>query len=151
MKNRSVSFLILFTFFCAQNLAAQQQKELTKSFKIVSVPYAVPDNDKLNFANVFFKLGWKSKAPNTIGIQFTNSSYAEHAFKFAIKDLTTKKMVLIDTVHNSCFGSETLRENSIGSIWSGQVDNINDSFSVRVWDKDGDEFDKPAISIKDQQ
>jgi hypothetical protein len=65
--------------------------------------------------------------------------------------VTTNKIVLLDSVHNVRFGTETLKANSTSAIWSGPVDNINDSFSLRVWSGDGDEFDKEPISIKDQQ
>ena len=60
-------------------------------------------------------------------------------------------MVILDPVHNARFGTETVRQNSEGKIWSGSVDNPKDSFSLHVWDSDGDEFDKIPISINDQQ
>jgi hypothetical protein len=60
-------------------------------------------------------------------------------------------MIVLDAIHNSCFGSETLSENSESIIWSGSVDDIKDSFSLRVWNSNGDEFDKEPISIKNQQ
>jgi hypothetical protein len=60
-------------------------------------------------------------------------------------------MIILDSVRNSRFGSETLRANSESAIWSGPVSNAKDSFSLHVWDSDGDEFDKVPISISDQQ
>ena len=101
--------------------------------------------------SVDFRFGWTSKAPFTIAIQFVNHAYANRKFKFAIKDVTSNKMIVLDTLHNSRFGSEALKANSVGIIWSGLVDNIRDNFSLRVWDSDGDEFDKVPISISDQK
>lgn len=151
MKKIFFSILLLTLTFFAKDSHAQQAKDLSKSYAVVSVPYSVPDNDKQNFADVYFRFGWTRKAPAKIAIQFTNHGYSSRKFRFAIKDVTTNKMVLLDAVHNSRFGSETLKANSVGPIWSGLVDNIKDSFSLRVWDGDGDEFDKVAISISDQQ
>jgi hypothetical protein len=137
--------------FSIIDLHAQQVKDLSKNYKIVSVPYSVPDDDRRNFADVDFRFGWNNKAPYTIAIQFVNHGYATRKFKFAIKDVTVKKTVILDTVHNSRFGYETLKPNSKSNVWFGLVDNIKDSFSLRVWDSDGDEFDKVPISISDQQ
>jgi len=149
MKN--VLFYILILFFSVNYLSAQQVKDLSKFFTIVSVPYTLPDNDQQNFADVYFRFGWSSKIPCSIAIQFANHAYKTIKFKFAIKDVTANKIVLLDTVHNSRFGIENLKANSTSVIWSGLVDNVNDSFSLRVWNSDGDELDKDPISIKDQQ
>jgi hypothetical protein len=143
--------MFLTVIFCSKEVYAQPVKDIAKKYPIISVPYTLPDNDQQNFAEVYFRFGWASKEPYTIAIQFANHAYQSHQFKFAIKDVTTNKMVLLDTAHNSRFGSENLKANSTGTIWSGTVDNINDSFSLHVWDSDGDEFDKVPISIKDQQ
>jgi hypothetical protein len=59
-------------------------------------------------------------------------------------------MIVIDKVHHSPFGTETLKPDAISKIWSGPVDNINDVFLLRVWDSDGDEFDSSPVSIGDQ-
>jgi len=149
MKN--ILFSILILFFSVNYLSAQQVKDLSKFFTIVSVPYTLPDNDQQNFADVYFRFGWSSKIPCSIAIQFANHAYKTIKFKFAIKDVTANKIVLLDTVHNSRFGIENLKANSTSVIWSGLVDNVNDSFSLRVWNSDGDELDKDPISIKDQQ
>jgi len=149
MKN--ILFSILILFFSVNYLSAQQVKDLSKFFTIVSVPYTLPDNDQQNFADVYFRFGWSSKIPCSIAIQFANHAYKTIKFKFAIKDVTANKIVLLDTVHNSRFGIENLKANCTSVIWSGLVDNVNDSFSLRVWNSDGDELDKEPISIKDQQ
>ena len=149
MKN--ILFSILILFFSVNYLSAQQVKDLSKFFTIVSVPYTLPDNDQQNFADVYFRFGWSSKIPCSIAIQFANHAYKTIKFKFAIKDVTANKIVLLDTVHNSRFGIENLKANCTSVIWSGLVDNVNDSFSLRVWNSDGDELDKDPISIKDQQ
>lgn len=135
----------------ANGLGAENKDKLSAFCNTVSVYYSVPDNDQLNFSDVVFRFGWNNKPPDTIAIQFVNRSYSERKIKFAIKDVTTKKMVVLDAAHNSRFGTERLKANSIGAIWSGPVDNINDSFSLHVWNNDGDEFDKVPISVKDQQ
>ncbi len=139
--------VILFT----KDLYAQQVKDLSKNYGIVSVPYSVPDNDKLHFQNVDFRFGWNNKEPYKIAIQFVNHGYSTRKLKFAIKDVTSKKMIILDPIHNSRFGTETLKANSVGIVWAGPIDNNQDSFSLRVWDSDGEEFDKVAISIKDQE
>jgi hypothetical protein len=126
-------------------------KDLSKNYGIVSVPYSVPDNDKLHFQNVDFRFGWNNKEPYKIAIQFVNHGYSTRKLKFAIKDVTSKKMIILDPIHNSRFGTETLKANSVGIVWAGPIDNNQDSFSLRVWDSDGEEFDKVAISIKDQE
>ena len=149
MKN--ILFSILILFFSVNYLSAQQVKDLSKFFTIVSVQYTLPDNDQQNFADVYFRFGWSSKIPCSIAIQFANHAYKTIKFKFAIKDVTANKIVLLDTVHNSRFGIENLKANCTSVIWSGLVDNVNDSFSLRVWNSDGDELDKEPISIKDQQ
>lgn len=151
MKNFFLFVLFLIVIFFEKSLYAQAVKDLSKKYSIVSVPYTLPDNDQQNFADVYFRFGWPAKAPYSIAIQFANHAYKTIKFKFAIKDVTTNKTILIDTVHNSRFGIENLKANSTGAIWSGLVDNVNDSFSLRVWNSDGDELDKEPISIKDQQ
>jgi hypothetical protein len=151
MKN--LFFLLLFLTVLPNSnvLFAQQVKDISKKYMIISVPYTLPDNDQQNFADVYFRFGWPAKAPYVIAVQFANHAYRTIKFKFAIKDVTANKMVQIDTVHKSLFGTENLKANSTGMIWSGPVDNINDSFSMRVWNSDGDELDKEPISLKDQQ
>jgi hypothetical protein len=152
MKNLYLSILILI--FGAKTLyaqTAQPVKNLAKYCEIVSVPYSVPDDDKQHFVDISFRFGWNAKAPSSIAVQFVNHGYTGIKFKFAIEDVTTKKMIILDSAHNSRFGSETLRANSESAIWSGPVTDTKDSFSLHVWDSDGDEFDKVPISISDQQ
>ena len=151
MKRLYIPVFLLIAIFFAKDLHAGQGKDISKYYGLVSVPYSVPDNDRQHFADVNFRFGWKSKTPFKIAIQFVNHGYASRKFKFAIKDITSNKVVILDTVHNSRFGSENLKPSSVGMIWSGLVDNIKDSFSLHVWDSEGEEFDKVPISIKDQQ
>ena len=151
MRKSSLIILILTLAFGAQGIYAGQADSLSKSYATVSVPYSVPDNDQQNFANVDFRFGWNSKAPYKIAIQFTNHAYAGRKFKFAIKDVTSKKMVVLDKVHKTSFAVVNLTPNSVSAIWSGPVDDVKDSFALRIWNSDGDEFDKVPISISDQQ
>ena len=151
MKRRYSLVLILVLIFCAKALCAQEVKDLSKYYEIISVSHSVPDNEQQNFADVNFRFGWNSKGPAAIAIQFVNHSYSDRKFKFAIKDVTSKKTIILDKVHNSRFGSVVLKANSESAIWSGSVDNINDSFSLHVWSANGDEFDKEPISIKNRQ
>ena len=151
MKQLYFLTLLLITIFGAKDLCAQPTKDLSKCYPIVSASYPVPDNAQQHFADVNFKFGWSNKVPYTIAIQFLNHSYVSLKFKFAIKDVTSKKMIVLDPVHNSRFGSEMLKENSPGVIWAGLVDNIKDSFSLHVWDSDGDEFVSDPVSIKDKK
>jgi hypothetical protein len=151
MKKLYFPILLLILIIFVKALCAQEVKDLSSYCEIVSVHYSLPDNDQQNFADVDFRFGWNSKAPETIAIQFVNRSYSIRKFKFAIKDVTSKKMILLDVVHNSRFGSEELKPNSESVVWSGPVNDIKDSFSLHVWNSNGDEFDKEPISIKDQQ
>lgn len=151
MKRLFKFVLFLAIVLAIKTLNAQETKDLSKYCEIVSVHYSLPDNDQQNFADVDFRFGWNRKAPQTIAIQFVNRSYSIRKFKFAIKDVTSKKMILLDAVHNSRFGSEELKPNSESVIWSGPVNDIKDSFSLHVWNSNGDEFDKEPISINDQQ
>jgi hypothetical protein len=151
MKNLYFSVLLLIMIFAAKYLYAEPVKNLAKYCETVSVFYSVPDDDKQHFVDINFRFGWNAKAPSLIAVQFVNHGYTARKFKFAIQDVTTKKMITLDAVHNSRFGSETLKANSESAIWSGPVSNIKDSFSLHVWDSDGDEFDKVPISISDQQ
>jgi hypothetical protein len=151
MKKNYFPILFLIMFFGTQSYGAEQIEYINQNYGIVSVFYSCPDNDDRNFSDVFFRFGWNDKKPSTIAIQFVNRAYADRKVKFAIKDVTSKKMVILDPVHKSRFGTEMLKSNSTGKIWSGPVDNINDSFTLRVWDSAGDQFDKVPISIKDQQ
>jgi hypothetical protein len=150
MKKLYFSVLLLTVIFCAKDLCARQLKGLYKYYEVVSLPYSVPDNSQWNFADLTFKLGWNKKTPCAIGIQFVNHGYVIHKIKFAIEDVTTKKMLILDTVHHSRFGLETIKDSAEGIIWSGLVDNIKDSFSLHVWDENGDEFDKEPVSINNQ-
>jgi hypothetical protein len=151
MKKPILFFFLAGLSFFVSNIFAAPVDELSKKYKIVSVYYSVPDNDQQNFSDVVFRFAWTDKKNQTIAVQFVNRSYSDRKLKFAIKEVTSKKMVVLDPVHNSRFGSESLKANSTGKIWSGTIDNINDSFSLRVWDSAGDEFDKIPISYKDQQ
>jgi hypothetical protein len=142
---------LLFSFFIlaftVNGLRAQSMIDLAKSFGILSSYYSVPDNDQKNFGSVNFRYGWTKQAPFIIAVQLTNPGYADVKLKFAVKDVTTNQMVVLDPVHNSRFGTETLKANSTGAVWSGPVDSLLDSFSLRVWDDNGDEFDQAPISI----
>ncbi len=151
MKKLWIPILLLILALNANECPAKDTPDLAKQYKLVSVYYSVPDNDQQNFANVVFRFAWNGKTPSQIAVQFVNRAYADRKLKFAIKDVTSKKLVLLDPVHNSRFGTESLKANSRGKIWSGEVDNINDSFSLHVWNGSGDEFDKVPISLKDQQ
>lgn len=151
MKKPFFAVFLLIAFLGLGPLGAEPQDELAQKYDVVSVTYSVPDNDQKHFTDVAFRFAWKNKKPYQIAVQFTNHGYADRKIKFAIKDVTKKKMILLDKEHNSRFGTEMLKAGSVSAVWSGPVDNINDDFSLHVWDSDGDEFDKVAVSIKDQQ
>jgi lysophospholipase L1-like esterase len=142
-------FLILFLMgtFCAKDSCAQEVKDISKDYAIFSVYYSVPDNEQHNFKDVNFRFGWTNKEPFRISVQFFNAGYVDVKLKFAIKNETSNQMIILDSIHNSRFGTETLKANSDGVIWSGPVDNIKDSFSLHVWNSDGDEFGQAPISI----
>lgn len=151
MKKFSLSILLLTALMTSNNLGAKERNALAKNYSTVSVLYSVPDNAQQNFSDVYFRFGWNAKAPYKIALQFVNRSYSSRKLKFAIKDVTSKKMVVLDATRNTRFGLETLKANSEGALWSGPVDNVKDSFSLRVWNSDGDTLDTEPISIKDQQ
>ena len=91
MRKLSFFILLLTLVFYTKALYAQQTGDLTKSYGIVSVPYSVPDNDQQNYADVYFRFAWNNKAPYKIAVQFSNHAYANRKFKFAIKNVTSKK------------------------------------------------------------
>jgi hypothetical protein len=134
-----------------KKVCAQLTNDIARKYRVVSAPDTLTDNDHQNFSDVYFRFGWSSKAPYVIAIQFVNHGYGTRKFKFAIKDVTLNKMVILGTIHKSTSEYETLNSNEQGIIWTGPVDNINDSFSLHVWDDGGNEFDKVPISIKTQE
>jgi len=154
MKKLYIPALLIITFWGGKELSAQtptitqtpEIKYLYKDYETISSPHAVPDNDQMNFDGVVFGFGWNKKAPYTIAVQFVNRGYEDRKMKFAIKDLTTKKMIILDRAHNSAFGLELLKQSSTGAIWSGSIDSLKDSFSLRVWDAKGNEFDAAPVT-----
>jgi hypothetical protein len=140
-------FLLLILIFSLRNLRAQDSPDLSENYPILSAFYGVPDGGQKNFNRVNFRYGWTSQDPYVIAIQFTNAGYEDRKLKFAIKDVTTNQTILLDTVHNAYFGTETIKENSDSAIWSGTVNDIKDRFALRVWNSDGDSFDQAPISI----
>lgn len=151
MNKPLVLGLLLTMFFGVQCTWADKAQDLSKAYPVVSVYYSVPDNDQGNFADVVFRFAWTDKKPFKIAVQFVNHGYSDRKLKFAVKDAVSKKTVILDPVRRSPFGTETLKANSTGRVWSGSIDNPQDGFTLRVWDTNGDEFDKVPISIKDQQ
>ena len=147
MKKLYFSVLLLIAILCKKDLPAQGLQDLSKGYQILSVFYNVPDNDQKNFDTVNFRYGWTSRAPYVIAVQFTNAGYADKKLKFAVKDTTSGQFVILDPVHNVFFGTETLKANSDGAIWTGPVDSLKDSFALRIWDSDGDAVDQEPISI----
>lgn len=150
MKKSFKLILCLIIVLITKTVKAQEAKDLSKNYDIISASYSILDNDETRFLGVTFRFGWNKKEPYVIAIQFVNHGYDVQKFEFAIKDITQNKMVVLGTIHKSTSGYETLKPNSQGVIWSGPVNNVKDSFSLRVWDG-GNEFDKAPISIKDQQ
>ena len=153
MKKLYFPVLVLMTALCAKDLCAQEEKDLSKYYGVVSKYYPVLDNkDKTDMNNlIYYRFGWNRKAPYTIAIQFANLGYGDRKLKFAVKDVTSKKMIVLDAVHQSRFGVELLKADSTGMIWSGPVANINDGFSLHVWEDGGEEMDKEPVSIKDKK
>lgn len=151
MKRLYFAVFLLGLVFSPQGLRGGQPDELTKTYNVVSDYYSVPDNDRFNFADVHFRFALATKKPYKIAIQFSNASYGDKKIKFAIKDVTKNKMILLDPVHKSNFGTEMLKVNSVSAIWSGPISNISDEFSLHVWNDAGDEFDQDPVSIKNKK
>jgi len=147
MKFFCFYILLLTVILGAKELGAQEVKAISKVYGIVSEPYIIPDDGQPDFKNVAYRFGWNKKSPYAIGVQFINSGYVDRTIKFAIEDLTLNQMIVLDSVHNAHFGSETVKANSYSVIWSGPVDNIKDSFLLRVWNSNGDKFDQAPVSI----
>jgi hypothetical protein len=143
----SVFFIGMFCFSSRADVLAQEAKNISRSYRILSVYYAVPDNEKKYFDTINFRYGWADQAPYSIAIQFFNPGYNDRKLKFAIKDVTSGQMIMLDQVHNSNFGTENLKANSDGEIWAGQINSLKDTFSLRVWNADGDELEQAPISI----
>jgi hypothetical protein len=148
MKSLYVQGLILTLVFYVHGLSAQTIKDPFKSqYGVVSLYCTVPDNDQHHFTDMYFRLGWNGKTPNTIAVQFVNHGYETRKFKFAVKDVTSKKMIVLDMAHNSRFGTETLKAGSEGAIWSGSVDDIKDGLSLHIWTSAGDDLEKAPMSL----
>ena len=144
-------YVLIFIFaFFGKLSYAQVDQDIEKYCEVVSKYYSVSETGQKNFYKIEYRLGWNKKAPYKIAIQFINLGYEGKKIKFSITDLTSKKMVILDAVHNSRVVSETLNPASTGAIWSGQIDGIKDRLSLRVWDKDGNEIDKSPISIRNK-
>jgi hypothetical protein len=130
-----------------KQLHAQDVSNLQDIYPILSIFYNVPDDDQKDFEHLNFRYGWTSQAPYTIAVQFSNAGYDDKILKFAIKDVTLNKMVLIGKIHKSTAGYETLKANSDSVIWSGPIASLKDSFALRVWNSDRHSFDQAPISI----
>src|ERR1700679_3978156 len=100
-------FLILFLMgtLCAKDSCAQEVKDISKDYAIFSVYYSVPDNEQHNFKDVNFRFGWTNKEPFRISVQFFNAGYVDVKLKFAIKNETSNQMIILDSIHNSRFGT----------------------------------------------
>jgi hypothetical protein len=147
MKKLHFSILLSILFICMKQLHAQDVSNLQNIYPILSMFYNVPDDDQKDFEHLNFRYGWTSQAPYTIAVQFSNAGYDDKTFKFAIKDVTLNKMVVLGKLHKSTAGYETLKANSDGTIWSGSITSLNDSFALRVWNSDGKSLDQAPISI----
>jgi hypothetical protein len=143
---------MFITALCTSGLSAQPSDDISKQYGIVSDYFPLPDKIQNNADKViFYRLGWNEKKPYTVAIQFVNLGYADRKMKFALKDITTKKMLVLDKTHNSRFGTELLKSNSKGHIWASPIVDIKDGLLLRVWNNDGDEFDAAPVTIKDQK
>ncbi len=142
---------LLASILCAQGLRAQEEKDLSKIYEVVSQSAPVAADALKDFNNmIFYRFGWNRKGPPAIALQFVNFGYKDRKLKFAIKDVTSKKMVILDPAGKSPFATEDLKESSRSAIWSGPVDNIHHRFSLRVWEDDGDEIDEDPVSINEK-
>jgi hypothetical protein len=152
MKKKCFYGSLLAAVLCIGHLGAQDDTAFPKEFNVVSNFHSVPGKDKNDLQNlVYYRFAWRKKAPYAVAIQFVNLGYGERKLKFAVKDITSKKNVVIDPAHQSCFGTEALKESSKGMIWSGPIDSPNDRLSLRVWEDGGDEIDKAPISMNDKK
>ena len=116
-------------------------------YPILSPTFKVPGSNEVRFQHLNFRLGWTREAPYRIAIQLSNPTYGDQKIKFAVRDLTMNQTVLLDLEHNTYFIQETLHPNQEGTLWSGTVSNLTDSFALKVWDSDGDSFEQTPITI----
>ncbi len=144
---RDSVFFLLTIFLIAPMAPCQESPYIEDTYPILSPFYNVPGSTDERFTHLNFRFGWTDKAPYRIAVQFSNPAYRDQKIKFAIKDLTTDQSVLLDADHNAYFINETLRANSDGSIWSGEVRNLSDAFALKVWDSEGDSFQQTPVTI----
>lgn len=151
MKKKIFFLLFLVPALLSRGADADEVKDLSKDCEKVSKFMPLLDNPPKDLNNmIYYQWGWNGKKPATINVQFRNLGYGDHKIKFTIKDVAAKKLVVLDPVRNSNFGSETLKPDSKGAIWSGKVSNIKDGFSLSVWDGgDGEAVVKKPISLGD--
>ncbi len=149
MKIRTlyISLALSGILFNPHQVQGQETRALEDVFPIISPSYNLPGSDDTRFQHLNFRFGWTDKAPFQIAVQISNPTYGDQKIKFAVKDLTTSQSVLLDPDHNAYFINETLRPNSEGNIWSGEVKSLSDEFALKVWDANGDSFQKDPITI----
>lgn len=146
--------LVLFSFLIlmgSRSWATRQRNELEKNYPVLSSFYPVPNNENQYFKDVYFRLGWKPIKPYQIAVQFTNQSYETVHLKFALKDVTAQKMVILDKAKNTVMGTETLGSISEGALWSAPIDEKKDHFILRIWDKDGNETRSSEIVFPEKK
>jgi hypothetical protein len=140
-------FLLLAIFLIAPMAPCQEAQTIEESYPILSPFYNVPGSTAERFNHLNFRYGWTDKDPYRIAVQISNPSYGEQKIKFAIKDLTTNQLVLLDEEHNAYFINETLPASMDGKIWSGEVQSLSDAYALKVWDSDGDSFQQAPVRI----
>jgi hypothetical protein len=152
MKKSGLFGLLLLCCLLPKGLGAQEDKDLSKVYEVATPFRPLSADANSDFNNmVYYHFGWNRKGPAVIALQFVNMGYKDHKLKFAIKDLTAKKLVVLDPARRSNFGTEALKADSKGAIWTGAVKNIRDKFSLHAWEDGGDEMDKDPVSINDKK
>ncbi len=122
-------------FFCFDSfLQGQETQKMEDLYPILSPTFKVPGSNEVRFQHLNFRLGWTREAPYRIAIQLSNPTYGDQKIKFAVRDLTMNQTVLLDLEHNTYFIQETLHPNQEGTLWSGTVSNLTDSFALKVWE-----------------
>ncbi len=139
----------LLAAFCAGLSSAQVDQDIGKACDVVSAYFpvagkAAPPLDKLEY-----RLGWNKKPPYRISVQFTNLGYAGLKIRFALRDVTSKKALVLDAARNSPVVTENVGPASAGAVWSGRLDNLHDRCSLRVWDMDGGEWGEKPVGLQD--
>src|SRR5690348_13792409 len=98
----------LLAGLCATLALAQVDQDIESLCDLVSAYLPVAKEDAPAFDKLDYRLGWNQKPPYRIFVQFTNLGYAGRKIRFALRDVTSKKQMVLDAAHRSHIVAENV-------------------------------------------